>query len=184
MVGERVTAEVVGHRSVGEATVRTEVEGTVDRSIIEDGGERTRPGIGIVGEYAGGGDHEGRIFVRDVGIIRGDWWRNEFPHGDAGCRDIGIHESVTGMVSEGIDAEVAEGRRVGEISVGSQIESPMARSHIEHGGDRTGLGVRIVGEQTVSGNNQGDAFVGRIGIVRGHRWGDELIDGEIHGHQV
>ena len=105
-------------------------------------------------------------------------------NGDAGCRDVGIHESVAGMVGEGIAAKVASGRRIDKVAVGCQVERSMARPLIEQGNDRAGFGVGVVGKHTAGGNHEGDAFVGRIGIVRGHRRGDELIDGEIHGHQV
>src|SRR5205807_4735601 len=70
-VGERVRAVEPGRRRIGEGTVGVERERAVRRRGDQDGAKVVVVRVRVVGQHAGGGDGQGRVFQGAVAVRAG-----------------------------------------------------------------------------------------------------------------
>ena len=102
-------------------------------------------------------------------------------HGDADGGEVGGEHTIAGAVGEGVGAAEAGVRRVGEGTVGGEVERAAGRTGDEHGGERGAVDVAVVVEDAGRGDGECLAFGSGVAVAGSNGSGIRSID---RGHRV
>ena len=133
----------------------------------EERDQRIAIHVGVVGEHAGGGHEERRVFRRGEGIVDRHRPVVDRSHSDGDRGQAAVGRAVIRHISETVAAIVIRVRQVGERAVGVQGQRAIGRRRHQDRGQRIVFHVGIIHEYTGRGYDERRVF--RRGVAVGVR---------------
>ena len=171
LVGEAVGADVAGRRDVADRAVGAQGQAAVADVGHQDRGQGVAVGVGVVGQDARGGDHEGRVLGRGVRVGHRDRGGIGGGHGQADGGGVRVDRPVVGLVGEAVGTDIAGRRDVADRAVGAQGEGAVADVGHQDRAQGVAVGIGVVAEDARGGDRQGRVLGGRVGVGHGDRGG-------------
>ncbi len=136
-------------------------------------------GEGITIDIGGSeGDGESRLFRSGEGLVVRNRGIIDRSDGDGDSSDVGVLQSVVGLVGKGIGTMPVEIRLVGEGTIRSQSQGAMGGICHKDSSEGIAIDVGVIGQHTGCVNGQEGILIRLVGIIDSNRGIVDRSDGD------